>query len=138
MRGSPRFNHNRCTGCGACSNICPTQAIEIIDDQQNNLRKIELWLGACIFCGYCRDICPEGAIELLNEPVPPSPHKKIFEEVEVELAICEVCGKAFSSASLYRKINIPKGRDFQPKDKFQTICEKCRRLSYAKIYARTM
>lgn len=138
FRGRPQFNSRRCTGCGACYNICPTQAIEIIDDHQKNRRKIELWIGACIFCGYCEDTCPEGAIKLANKPVHPSHNKKLFGRLETDLAICEICGRAFSSAPLQRKVlSILRVRDSPLKTtKFEALCEKCKRFSYAKIYAR--
>jgi formate hydrogenlyase subunit 6/NADH:ubiquinone oxidoreductase subunit I len=138
MRGTPQFNHKTCTGCGACSNVCPTRAIEIIDNYQSNKRKIRLWLGACIFCGNCRDFCPEHAIELTDKPVAPSPSKWIFEELETELAVCEKCDKLFSPSPLYEKVNELMLRDYQQRETFKKICERCKRLYYAKIYTKTL
>ncbi|MCB2228451.1 MAG: electron transfer flavoprotein subunit alpha [Desulfarculaceae bacterium] len=44
-----------CTGCGSCVDVCPFEALELIDDkaQVND---------ACTLCGACADECPEGAI----------------------------------------------------------------------------
>lgn len=137
MRGAPQFNPKRCTGCGACSNVCPTRAIEIIDDYRINMRKIRLWLGACIFCGNCRDFCPEYAIELTDRPVAPSSKKWVFKELEIELAVCEKCGKTFSPILLHEKVNELKLRGYQSREKLETFCEKCKRLHYAKIYTKT-
>ena len=48
---------SKCTGCGACINVCPTSAIEMVADAEgfsyptlNDCR--------CTGCGKCRKICP--------------------------------------------------------------------------------
>lgn len=49
----------RCTGCGACVEVCPNGAITLtdglayIDDE------------TCVDCGTCIGGCPEGAIQLV-------------------------------------------------------------------------
>lgn len=52
-----------CTGCGACTEICPQKAI-VID---HSLAVIDQQL--CIDCGNCISVCPTRAI---NELVPSS------------------------------------------------------------------
>ena len=46
-----------CTGCGACVEICPVDAIEIVADKA-------VVSDACIDCGQCVDECPVEAIEM--------------------------------------------------------------------------
>ena len=48
-----------CSGCGICVDRCPTDAIELNDDQ-----KAERDENACFGCGICARFCPEGAISL--------------------------------------------------------------------------
>jgi len=47
-----------CTGCGACMEVCPNNAI--------GMRKgiAVVVPGDCIMCGSCVDVCPEDAISL--------------------------------------------------------------------------
>lgn len=46
-----------CCGCGACREICPEKAIEMIPDREGFLYpKINRHL--CIRCGKCRRVCP--------------------------------------------------------------------------------
>jgi ferredoxin len=50
---------NRCTGCGACVDTCPSRALSMRDGKA--------WVEEhiCTGCGDCVPICPEGAIQLL-------------------------------------------------------------------------
>jgi NAD-dependent dihydropyrimidine dehydrogenase PreA subunit len=49
-------NETRCTGCGACSQVCPTDAIRIVD----SLARIDVAL--CSECQVCIEECLSGAI----------------------------------------------------------------------------
>lgn len=44
-------------GCSACAEVCPTQAIRVLDE-----RKVGVDLGRCLFCTECVDACPEGVL----------------------------------------------------------------------------
>lgn len=65
------FSHvdaGSCTGCGSCVDICPMEALEVIDD----VTVVDL--DRCIGCGVCVPACPSDAIELKKkekEKVPP-------------------------------------------------------------------
>ncbi|MDH4162522.1 MAG: 4Fe-4S binding protein [Nitrospirota bacterium] len=48
-------NQDRCSGCGACADVCPTEAIDVL----NGKATIGL---ECMDCGACPRVCPEGAI----------------------------------------------------------------------------
>lgn len=48
----------KCTGCGACYNICPKKAITMLPDGEGFLfPKIDI--GLCVECQLCRKVCPE-------------------------------------------------------------------------------
>jgi Fe-S-cluster-containing hydrogenase component 2 len=54
---SVKIDKEKCTGCGACDEICPVDAIKvddvaIVDENE------------CIDCGTCVEECPVDAIEL--------------------------------------------------------------------------
>jgi ferredoxin len=48
-------NYDKCTGCGSCVDVCPTEAIAL--QQGKAIIGME-----CIDCGACPRVCPEGAI----------------------------------------------------------------------------
>jgi len=60
----PIIDGERCTGCGTCMDLCPTQAVELRAGQAAIARPED-----CTYCGDCEDICPEGAIGLPYEIV---------------------------------------------------------------------
>ncbi|MEA3452312.1 MAG: 4Fe-4S binding protein [Bacteroidota bacterium] len=50
-------NKAECTGCEACVECCPTEAIEMQDGKA-------VVTDACIDCGVCVDECPVEAIAM--------------------------------------------------------------------------
>lgn len=54
----PTIHPGRCTGCGLCAELCPTQAVEVCASLAVIVRP-----EACSFCDLCETYCPEGAIE---------------------------------------------------------------------------
>ena len=46
----------QCCGCTACKNICPKQAIEMVEDEQGFLYP-EISQEKCINCGLCKKTC---------------------------------------------------------------------------------
>jgi ferredoxin len=51
----------RCTGCGACTYICPVGVL-VVEDM-----KCRVYEG-CISCGKCVDLCHWQAITLIDKP----------------------------------------------------------------------
>jgi len=72
-RGFHLNDWDACTGCGNCSDICPNEAItmvEIPDIKPEPGKKNErprLDYGRCCFCGLCVDICPPGCLRLSRD-----------------------------------------------------------------------
>ena len=58
LTAKPYVNEDKCTSCGTCKNICPKDAIKIVD-------KIpEFDYNKCIRCYCCQEMCPTKAIIL--------------------------------------------------------------------------
>ena len=95
-RGKPEFNTDTCIGCGACVNVCPTEALTQADDLEANpkVRKITLRYDTCIFCGNCKESCTtETGIKLSNKwDLAGLDRASMAETHEYELVLCEKCG----------------------------------------------
>ena len=51
-----QVDKEKCVGCGVCVNICPQEAISMVDD------KAKIDAHKCVDCGRCAQVCPQGAI----------------------------------------------------------------------------
>lgn len=155
-RGFPKYNSEFCIGCGACAQVCPANAIELIDNKNNKTRTLRLNYCSCIQCGQCQEKCTTGkGIEQTNNyslhlTALSSPEK--YETITKELAICECCGeviacrdhllwirdrlgaKAFShpdfileTQRLFFDVEISKPKSrLRREDYIKEVCPKCR------------
>jgi polyferredoxin len=53
-------NEHKCTKCGVCKRVCPTQATDVFDKKGGDVTE-----SRCILCARCVEICPyEGALSI--------------------------------------------------------------------------
>lgn len=74
------FWGDRCIGCGACSTICPSSAIQI----KNGIPITKK--GKCILCGKCIEKCPTLAREMIGEKLTT---EEVIKEIEKDLVFYE-------------------------------------------------
>lgn len=94
-RGKPKYYEEDCVGCGACYEVCPARAIEMIDDKAQKLRFLIHRPDVCIYCGQCEEACiTEKGIKLTKEYILATyDRKENTSQVRKELVICENCGE---------------------------------------------
>lgn len=59
----------RCSGCTACSAVCPKQCIEMVPDKDGFLYP-HIQADACIHCGKCERTCPVLNSDPVTTPMP--------------------------------------------------------------------
>ena len=52
-----KIDEEKCTGCGACINTCPSDVFEMKNEKATVKDE-----DACIACRACESACPENAI----------------------------------------------------------------------------
>jgi formate hydrogenlyase subunit 6/NADH:ubiquinone oxidoreductase subunit I len=63
LRGKPSFDLQKCIGCSMCFRVCPSETIEMIDDEEGKRPKRPIFrIDRCTFCAQCEDVCPTHAI----------------------------------------------------------------------------
>lgn len=63
LKPKPVFIHNKCTGCGICSDNCPAKVISMENERPN------ADLSKCIRCFCCQELCPSKAIDIKDRTV---------------------------------------------------------------------
>jgi len=128
FRGKPEILVDKCIGCGACSNVCPPNAIEVIDDLEGGIRRVSIFYGRCIFCGRCEEICPEKAIRLTREfELATDNIEDLYFIVEFKLLKCSLCGKPFAtSREISRAANKLREAGIEFREEELRLCDECR------------
>jgi thioredoxin reductase/ferredoxin len=62
------INDDRCTGCDACINVCPTDVLELVSNKSRVAR-----FDDCIQCEMCHAVCPTQALVMYPESKSPPP-----------------------------------------------------------------
>jgi hydrogenase-4 component H len=97
-RGKPKYYADDCVLCGACAEVCPPNAIEMVQERREDgsaVRRMVLHYDICIFCGQCQRACiTKKGIILSNEfDLALFDHHQAVETVEGELLVCDNCGE---------------------------------------------
>jgi glutamate synthase (NADPH/NADH) small chain len=70
-RGLHTNDISLCIGCGTCEDICPTNAITMVEGENVGEGKLgkrpEIDYGRCCFCAFCVDMCPSGSLCMSRE-----------------------------------------------------------------------
>lgn len=98
FRGLPRIDVKKCIGCGACSSVCPSSLIEMVDNEDHTT--ITRHFERCIYCGRCEEMCPEGAVEMTQDfETATNDPKDLVVVHHLYMATCSRCGRCFSTQS---------------------------------------
>jgi thioredoxin reductase/ferredoxin len=62
------INDDRCVGCDACIDVCPTEVLELVDNKSRVVRFED-----CIGCEQCALVCPTTALVMHRQGTAPPP-----------------------------------------------------------------
>jgi len=107
-RGEGQFDEKECVGCGACVEVCPADAIEMVDHVRRYppVRSIVRHHDECIFCGQCEVQCTtEKGVHLTSEyELSCLDRKQCVVSIDKELMLCEMCGEVITTKDHLRWI----------------------------------
>lgn len=73
LRGFHVNDWDKCIGCGTCGEICPTEAITMVERLDlpkvagQHQQRPTIDYGRCCFCGLCVDTCTTGSLKMTKE-----------------------------------------------------------------------
>jgi hydrogenase-4 component H len=106
FRGKPKFVEEECIGCGACAQVCPARAIDVVNVVEGGVgrRTLTIHHDHCIFCGQCHRYCTtEKGVILTNEfETGTYDRRQAIATVEKELVICQECGEVIATVDQLR------------------------------------
>ncbi|MBI5374693.1 MAG: 4Fe-4S dicluster domain-containing protein [Candidatus Schekmanbacteria bacterium] len=123
--GKVEIDTDKCIACGACAEICPTGAIEVVD--RDGKRFISHNLQICVGCRKCEGSCDDKAIKA----VPGLELKAFFEgrsepKKEADLIACKQCGRPVGPAQAIEKIKKTLEKESHLHSELD-FCQKCRK-----------
>ena len=139
FRGDPHVDQAKCIGCGACANVCPADAIEIVESGTE--RFVKFMRKDCIFCASCQEVCPTEAVELhAGEKAWFREKDASTSEARLQRRTCLVCGTPFlpdaqmnwAMNRVEEKLELGAGE----RSKLQrslNLCMQCRRNSISEV-----
>ncbi|MFX1478223.1 MAG: hydrogenase iron-sulfur subunit, partial [Promethearchaeota archaeon] len=103
-----QVNENKCIGCGRCIEICPYNAIELVETNKqmglytSNYNKAHVIKAVCMGCGTCMAECPASAITMSHfgrpqiEPMikEATKHLDTSKEPRIVAFLCNWCSYA--------------------------------------------
>ena len=96
FRGKPIPDEEWCIGCGACSEVCPSHAIDLTDNSETAERKLTWRYDRCLFCGQCEALCTtERGVHLSNEEYDLAAFDRstLLSELDFDLILCPDCNE---------------------------------------------
>ncbi len=86
-----RFDSQRCNACGACAQLCPTQAVELVTAGAGRTATLAFEMARCIGCMVCVDVCDARALA----PAPPLSIGSTRKAWALTTIRCSGCGKEY-------------------------------------------
>lgn len=115
-------NNEKCVGCGICTELCPTQSLDLgpiadIARGKSNVDYVKIHDDSCVLCGLCASVCPFGALDLeVNgeniEELPNYPKWTHYSKINEEDCIyCGKCSYGCPQDSVFFQRKLPNATD---------------------------
>lgn len=88
-----------CTACGVCAQVCPTDALQLVIDDDEDCYNLTFTARNCVDCGLCLTLCEPDALRRQ----PPSAETVLADQPEIiqqgQLQYCRRCKAGFANGT---------------------------------------
>jgi ferredoxin len=99
------LERGKCTGCGLCTIDCPTEALTLSQNGEENTYQIIFRQKICNACGICEKSCPESCLRMMDQE---PEQKKIGKDAQVifddKISKCMECGIPLFPQAMIKKL----------------------------------
>jgi hydrogenase-4 component H len=130
FRGSIEVDPSKCWGCGACTKVCPSNALTLTPSGKGLV--LEYFVGRCVFCGMCAEVCPAKAITVTKKFELASKNlRDLRSRVVHEVLRCSVCGAPITAEAEVRAVV----KVSPITEEYVALCPRCRKERFTKSVA---
>jgi ferredoxin len=123
------LDNDKCTGCGLCTIDCPTKALTLSQNGEEDTYQIIFRQKVCNACGICEKSCPENCLRLAEQGLE---QKKKEEENTLlfkdKISRCLECGIPLFPQAMVRKLESKMYTSVEQNWPFH-LCPSCRMKS---------
>ena len=104
--GKLRLDGSQCTGCGLCTQECPTKALIASSSDETDDYQLLFRYDLCVACSRCIEVCPEQCLHLeriLGLDKIDSSAALLFES---EIARCRACSNVIGSKAMINGLQV--------------------------------
>jgi len=86
---APELDASQCNGCDACINLCPTQSLQLISNEEDAPIAYQINPRSCNGCGICVSVCETKAISVRSNGL------SCVHDITLQQQVCSACGNHF-------------------------------------------
>ena len=119
------IDREKCTGCGLCIVDCPTRALSLSRDGNQDAYQFFFRADLCNACGSCKESCPENCLELEQKLKGSKTDNQAVVIFEDKICRCIGCGIPLFPQAMVKNLEAKMFPSGKPTWSFN-LCPSCR------------
>ena len=104
--GKLRLDGSQCTGCGLCTQECPTEALIVLSSDEKDNFQLFFRRDLCNACNRCIEVCPEQCLDSGNTLGLDKIDSSAVLLFRSKIARCRDCGNVIGSKAMINGLQV--------------------------------